>query len=168
MRGCEKIEKKSNSANFASPKLSSCGYSFLQNPINLQTLRSSFDKTSPVLTARIELISQCHRDCTAASMPAFSGDRWPPGVILMASEGTIAAPDNFANSGISCAHIFVQIHFGFPRFYERQRPPLSYLRLRQYCRTNMYDKNRVTVTAEPITRLGRTFPKTSVHWLPKK
>jgi hypothetical protein len=47
-------------------------------------VRSSFDKTAPVLTARIELISQCHRDCTAASMSAFAGDRWPPDVIVTA------------------------------------------------------------------------------------
>jgi len=38
LRGCEKIEKTSDSAIFTSTKSNSCGCSFLQNPINSQTL----------------------------------------------------------------------------------------------------------------------------------
>ena len=40
LRGCEKIEKTSASAIFASTKSNSCGCTFLQNPINSQTLRA--------------------------------------------------------------------------------------------------------------------------------
>ena len=38
LRGCEKIDKTLDSSIFASTKLNSCGRTFLQNPINSQTL----------------------------------------------------------------------------------------------------------------------------------
>jgi len=88
-----------------------------------------------------------------------SGPRWHVATCRASSERAVAGAfrkDPFCANSLRLSTL-----------YERQRPPLSYLRLRQYCRTIMYNKNKATVTAEPITRLGRTFPKISVHWLPK-
>jgi hypothetical protein len=47
-------------------------------------------------------------------------------------------------------------------------PSPVYLRCRKNCRPKMYSNTTLTITMELVIRVGRIFPNTRVHSLPKK